>query len=203
MTKTLAPTITARTALRLAAPERVRDEAVAWRDVYVEALGPRPHRVLVVGAGSGDAAFALWRLGHYPQGIDPSPDAVHRARARARERCAAVPFQVGDAEDLDFPAGVFHAVVALDVLGGLAHPAWALAEWFRVLKPGGIAVVGATSPTEPGRVRAADFLRFTGFADVESRSACAAEARDRAPWYRRIATRARPAGDVAWGVRPS
>jgi len=176
----------------------------SWRDVFAEALGPRPHRVLDVGCGLRDAAFMLWDLGHYPQGVDASIEQVHRARTRARFKCAAVPFSVGDAEDLEFPAAVFDAVVARDVLGALPHPAWALAEWFRVLKPGGLAIIGESSTPAGRRTSAADYLRFTGFVDVECRqsSAFASEAPGVQPWYRKLMHHAARTGVVAWGTRP-
>jgi ubiquinone/menaquinone biosynthesis C-methylase UbiE len=172
--------------------------------VFAEALGPRPHRVLDVGSGLGDSAFLLWELGHYPQGVDASQESVHRARTRARFKCAAVPFSVGDAEDLEFPAAVFDAVVARDVLGALPHPAWALAEWFRVLKPGGVVIVGESATPVRGRTSAADYLRFTGFVDVESResSAFASETPGDKPWYRKLTHQAARTGVVAWGTRP-
>jgi len=195
----------ARTCARAApAPRRGVAEQISWREVFAEALGPRPHRVLDVGSGLGDAAFLLWELGHYPQGIDASRERVHRARTRASFKCAAVPFSVGDAEDLEFPAAVFDAVVARDVLGALPHPAWALAEWFRVLKPGGMVIVGETATPARGRTPAAEYLRFTGFVDVECRESSAFAAPDAGvePWYRRLMHHAAPTGVAAWGTRP-
>jgi len=54
------------------------------------------------------------------------------------------------------------------------------------------------------RVRAADYLRFTGFVDVESRDLSASVVADRAaaPWYRRLTSPAPRGGSAAWGVRP-
>jgi ubiquinone/menaquinone biosynthesis C-methylase UbiE len=86
----------------------------------------------------------------------------------------------------------------------LPHPDWALAEWYRVLKPGGVLVVGETTPPARGRPGAAEFLRFAGFADVESResSALASEARGGASWFRRLTRHAARTGVVTWGTRP-
>jgi SAM-dependent methyltransferase len=186
------------------ATPRGADASGSWRGVFAEALGPRPHRVLDVGTGLGDAAFLLWELGHYPQGVDASQDLVRRARTRARFKCAAIPFCVGDAEDLEFPAAVFDAVVARDVLGALPHPAWALAEWFRVLKSGGVVIVGETAAPVRGRTSAADYLRFSGFVDVQSREspAFASGAPGDAPWYRKWTHPAARTGVAAWGTRP-
>jgi ubiquinone/menaquinone biosynthesis C-methylase UbiE len=172
-----------------------------WRDVFAAALGARPRHVLDVGCGDGDAAFLLWDLGHYPQGVDVSSDRVRRARSTARDRCAAVAFQLGDAERLDFGAGVFDAVVARDVLDALPNPARALAEWSRVLKPGGVVVVGDSAASTSGRDRIAEFLRTAGFAHVESRE-LPANSGAAAPWYRRRPRRAGRCCVAAWGTRP-
>jgi len=175
--------------------------SAAWRDVFAAALGARPRHVLDVGCGDGDAAFLLWDLGHYPQGVDASSDRVRRARSTARERCAAVAFQIGDAERLDFGAGVFDAVVARDVLDALPDPARALAEWSRVLKPGGVVVVGDSAASASGRDRIAELLRTAGFAPVESRE-LPANAGAVAPWYRRRSILPGRCCVAAWGARP-
>jgi ubiquinone/menaquinone biosynthesis C-methylase UbiE len=175
-----------------------------WRGLFAEALGPAPRRVLDVGCGDGGVSFLLFALGHYPQGIDRSPETVRRARDRARARCAAVPFHVGFAEDLDFAAEAFDAVVARDLLETLPQPEAALAEWFRVLKPGGVVVVAETRTPPDGRFPAAERLRAAGFDRIVTRAPIAPAGRGRTetPWYRRLTSPAAPSGAAAWGARP-
>jgi ubiquinone/menaquinone biosynthesis C-methylase UbiE len=173
-----------------------------WSDAFREILGERPLRILDVGAGDGEAALLLHRIGHYPHGVDIDAGQVRAARSKADACCAAAPFRVGDAENLDFPAGVFDAVHARDLLARLPHPKWALAEWFRVLRPHGIVVVAESTPG----VNASELLLSTGFHDVQSRelgrlAACAAADRRGAPWYRRLTPPSRKSWTVAWGRR--
>ncbi len=159
-----------------------------WRGVFVSLLGERPVRVLDVASGDGSAALQLAALGHYPHGVDRSPEAVRTARARAAERFASAEFRVGRADDLDFPAASFDAVHARDLLSSLPHPQWALAEWFRVLRPGGRLIVAEIA--QPGRrdVAAAQ-LRVSGFGDVAVREIRCSRHDDRraGPWYRCLA----------------
>ncbi len=56
--------------------------------------------VLDVGCGTGENALHLAALGRTVVGIDASPSAIERARAKAAARGLAVPFQVADALDL-------------------------------------------------------------------------------------------------------
>jgi SAM-dependent methyltransferase len=56
--------------------------------------------VLDVGCGTGENALHLAALGHRVLGVDGSPTAVERARAKARARGLWVPFVVGDAFEL-------------------------------------------------------------------------------------------------------
>jgi SAM-dependent methyltransferase len=53
--------------------------------------------VVDVGCGTGENALHLAALGHRVLGVDGSPTAVERARAKARARGLWVPFVVGDA----------------------------------------------------------------------------------------------------------
>jgi ubiquinone/menaquinone biosynthesis C-methylase UbiE len=102
-----------------------------------ELLSGLSGRVLEVGAGNG-INFA-----HYPRSVDEvvalEPEPYMRARAqRAAERAeVAVTVRAGLAEELEFGAGSFDAVVACLVLCTVTAPSLALAEAFRVLKPGG------------------------------------------------------------------
>lgn len=64
--------------------------------VELEKEGSLTGHVLDVGCGTGELSVHLALTGHTVTGIDLSPTAVERARARASERGAAVEFVVGD-----------------------------------------------------------------------------------------------------------
>jgi ubiquinone/menaquinone biosynthesis C-methylase UbiE len=94
-------------------------------------------RVIEVGAGSG-ANFA-----HYPASVGEvvavEPERYLRERARQAATHAPVPISVieGDADRLPGEARSFDAAVAALVLCTVPDQSSALAELFRVLRPGG------------------------------------------------------------------
>src|SRR5512145_2567439 len=88
--------------------------------------------VLDVGCGTG-RNLPLYRPGVRVVGLEPSPDAL----ARARRRAPGVPLVQGVAEALPFRTGVFDTVVSGLVFCSVPAPAGGLAEVRRVLKPGG------------------------------------------------------------------
>jgi SAM-dependent methyltransferase len=87
-------------------------------------------RALEVGCGTGRnlPLYATKVIG-----IDPSPDAVRKARKRA----PGVPLVIGSAEALPFRDGVFDTVVSSLVFCSVPDPARGLAEARRVLRPEG------------------------------------------------------------------
>jgi SAM-dependent methyltransferase len=92
-------------------------------------------RVLDVGCGTG------WLAEHFPNwtGIDGSPDAVERGRAKGRD------VRLGDVDrSLPFPDEQFDGVVLKDLLEHVADPVAVVREARRVLVPGG--TVFASSP---------------------------------------------------------
>jgi ubiquinone/menaquinone biosynthesis C-methylase UbiE len=98
-------------------------------------LGGAAGRVLEVGAGTGT------NFVHYPPAvtgvlaIEPEP----HLRARARSAAASLPVTVvaGDASALPAADGEFDTAVASLVLCSVPDQAAALAELWRVLRPGG------------------------------------------------------------------
>lgn len=100
----------------------------------------------VLDAGCGDGTFAreLARRGAFVTGVDADADMIAEAQVQAAGLVGsgAARFQVGRIEALPFPDASFDAVVAVTVLCLVPDPARAMAEMARVLKPGGILVVG-------------------------------------------------------------
>jgi ubiquinone/menaquinone biosynthesis C-methylase UbiE len=112
----------------------------AWLEFLSRVVGA-PQTVLDVGTGPGFLALLLAELGHRVRGLDLSPGMVAQARRLAAERGLAATFDVGDAEALPEAEASYDALVSRNVLWTLPHPERALADWRRVLKPGGLLVV--------------------------------------------------------------
>jgi ubiquinone/menaquinone biosynthesis C-methylase UbiE len=92
--------------------------------------------VLEVGIGTG------LNLGSYPEdvtltGVDLSPEMLEHARRRAAASGRAVTLQVGDAHRLEFPDASFDTVVCTFALCAIPDERLAVAEMWRVLRPGG------------------------------------------------------------------
>lgn len=100
--------------------------------------------VLDVGCGVGHWGRLLARALERPLrlvGIDREAEWVAEAFARARDLPGHFHYQVGDAAHLPFPDASFDLVTCQTVIIHLADPRLALAEWTRVLRPGGRVVV--------------------------------------------------------------
>lgn len=120
---------------------RSDDVRCAWRSVFSEILGATPRSILDVGSGTGELALLFHELGHHPRGIDLAPKMVELARAKVASLGFAIPFDEGDAERLPFADASFDALHARHVVWTLPRPERALAEWVRVLRPGGVLVI--------------------------------------------------------------
>lgn len=102
---------------------------------HVRDAGP----VLDVGCGPGQTSRALAELGVQVTGLDLAPEMI----AEARRRSPAIPFRVGsmlaleDADSSYVGLIAFYAIVHFDrdELGQACR------EFFRVLRPGGLALV--------------------------------------------------------------
>ena len=100
----------------------------------LDAVGAGPGvRLLDVACGPGYVAAAAARRKSSVVGVDFSPSMV----ALASERNPGLEFIEGDAESLDFQECSFDAAVMNFGMLHLAHPAAAISEALRVLRPGG------------------------------------------------------------------
>jgi ubiquinone/menaquinone biosynthesis C-methylase UbiE len=99
-------------------------------------------RLLEVGSGSGGPAlFLAETFGVSVTGIEVNQAGVEEANAAARERSlsAIAEFRVADANHrLPFADASFDAIQCIDAINHLAERAAVLAEWRRVLRPGGL-----------------------------------------------------------------
>nr|WP_249681184.1 class I SAM-dependent methyltransferase [Roseococcus pinisoli] len=107
----------------------------------LEALAPLPRTARVLDAGCGTGGFLARLRQARPEadlyGLEFAEAAAARATAKAKARVAC-----GTVNALPFPDACFDAVVSLDVIchGGV-DPDAALAEFRRVLRPGGLLVL--------------------------------------------------------------
>jgi ubiquinone/menaquinone biosynthesis C-methylase UbiE len=98
--------------------------------------------VLEIAPGPGYLAIEMARPGRLRvTGLDVSTTFVELATAAAREAGVNVEFRVGDAADLPFDSGSFDLAVCQAAFKNFSRPARALTEFYRVLRPGGIAIV--------------------------------------------------------------
>jgi ubiquinone/menaquinone biosynthesis C-methylase UbiE len=105
-----------------------------------------PVRVLEVGHGTGRTLIDLRELPVDVIGLDYSWAMSHRARRRLARtgRALTIPLVAGQAEALPFTSQSLAAVVAVFPTHYAVEPA-TVAEFFRVLRPGGRVVVAQTA----------------------------------------------------------
>lgn len=108
----------------------------------VAAAIPRGSAVLEVAPGPGYFAIELAKLGGYwVTGLDISRSFVKIARANATEAGVGVDFRLGDAAKMPFPDRSFDFLLCRAAFKNFSRPADALQEMYRVLKPGGRALI--------------------------------------------------------------
>ena len=118
----------------------------AWKEALVTAVNPprddRPFGVLDVAGGTGDIAFRIVAVAGSGTRVticDNNPDMLAVGRERAQERGLeeAITFVEGNAETLAFTDKSFDAYTIGFGIRNVPRIEAALAEAYRVLKPGG------------------------------------------------------------------
>lgn len=109
----------------------------AWLELLARLAGPKPLRVLDVGCGTGFLALLFAELGHAVTGVDLAPQMVALAREKAEQAKIPANFRVGNTALLDDSSQTYDLVVGRHIIWTLPDPAQHVAEWLRVLRPGG------------------------------------------------------------------
>jgi ubiquinone/menaquinone biosynthesis C-methylase UbiE len=135
----------ARTAQHLAALQDTRAARLA--DQVRDFVRPRgDERALDVGTGAGALAFALAPLAREVVGLDPVPELLELARARALPNTQ---FVRGDGTSLPYPDGDFDLAGTHRTLHHVAQPERVVAELARVTRPAGhVLVVDQLAPDD-------------------------------------------------------
>ncbi|MCX6724515.1 MAG: class I SAM-dependent methyltransferase [Candidatus Shapirobacteria bacterium] len=96
------------------------------------------NKILEIGVGNGRDSIYLAKMGNEIIGIDIAQGAVDLAKENSKKEGVEdkIQFQVGDAENLEFPDESFDTVYSISVLHGTIL-ADSFKEIARVLKPGG------------------------------------------------------------------
>lgn len=138
-------------------------------------LRPRPEeKVLDVATGVGTVALGAARLiqpGGRVSGVDLSEGMLERAEEEARRRgLTNADWHAMDGQHLEFRSGYFHAVACNAGLAYMSDAQAALADWFRVLRPGGRLLLTVFSPAafEPMAALLVNRLRALGGSRVQS-----------------------------------
>jgi SAM-dependent methyltransferase len=98
-------------------------------------------RVLEVGCGTGTDLLQFARGGASVVGIDLTPRSIEITRQRFQVYDLDGEFALGDAEDLAFPDHSFDVVYSFGVIHHTPNTERAISEIYRVLRPGGQAIV--------------------------------------------------------------
>lgn len=103
---------------------------------------PRYGKVVEAGCGLGRYVFYLSRLGIDIEGLDFHEPTVKMVRQWGQEQDLGSTFRVGDVSRLPYEDGSLSGYLSFGVIEHFQEgPSKALAETFRVLRPGGVAVI--------------------------------------------------------------
>src|SRR6478609_5765539 len=136
--------------------------AALWRVATTRAVGPRAgERILDVAAGTGTSSASLARNGASVVAADFSEGMIEVGRQRQAGN-PFVRFVQADAMALPFDDDSFDAVTISFGLRNIVDPKKALAEFYRVVKPGGRVVVCEFSqpPLAPVRAGYSAYLKY-------------------------------------------
>lgn len=99
-------------------------------------LAPDAIRLLDVGCSSGSFLGSAVKLGYRAEGVEPAPHAAQTASARGLKVFN------GLLEEAKFSPDSFDAITLFEVIEHLKEPIGLLQECHRILRPGGVMLIG-------------------------------------------------------------
>jgi ubiquinone/menaquinone biosynthesis C-methylase UbiE len=103
---------------------------------------PSGSRILEVAPGPGYLSIELAKRGRYAlTGLDVSKTFVEIAKRNADEACVKIDFQQGNASAMPLSDDTFDFIVCRAAFKNFSQPVEAVNEMYRVLKPGGSALI--------------------------------------------------------------
>ena len=109
--------------------------------------------VLEIAPGPGYLSIELSKLGKYNiTGLDISEDILNIAKRNAMEAGVEINFQQGNASRMPFDDSIFNFIICILSFKNFKEPILTLNEMYRVLKPGGIALIKDLNKNAPAEV---------------------------------------------------
>lgn len=127
-----------------------------WRQKLVKIVAKKPGAdVLDLATGTGDVIVDLLRIAkpHHIVGIDPAEGMLEIARMKIKGEISEL--RAGDAQNLKLDDNSFDFATIAFGIRNIPNPQKALKEMYRVLKPGGEALVLEFSLPENRLIRSA------------------------------------------------
>lgn len=121
--------------------EKYRYQKLAYLPKIVEFSKYKGKKVLEIGCGAGIDSLQFARAGAELTAVDLTPNALKLAQRNLEVHGYTATFVNANAEAMDFPDNHFDVVYSNGVLHHTPRPQKAFDEVFRVLKPGGEAVI--------------------------------------------------------------
>lgn len=131
----------------------ISDRNVLLLELLAGLALPRSASLLEVGCGPGHFLAGAWKHCGSLVGVDTAAEMLEQAHANLPPPAQAITRLVnGSITALPFPDDHFDVVVSAGVLEYFADPAEPLAELFRVLRPGGHALLPTTNKLSPALI---------------------------------------------------